>query len=109
MMDNLNYTKMIQDFKNAIGKRETPVHLILLSRMLILIILITIGLSAASFSLQLKFVKDSLNIGQQLVSVESRNSQLIQLAINVRSFSNIANGIEFATYNDTTLSRINRF
>lgn len=68
---------MVQDFKAAISKRETPLHLKVLSRMLILIILVTIALSATAFNFQIQFVAESENFGDQMMNLEYRKSQLI--------------------------------
>ena len=62
-----NYTKMISDFKHAIQDRRTPVHLVVMGRLMIAIIMLTIALSAIIFSSQVRYADDSLVIGEQLV------------------------------------------
>lgn len=68
---------MLQDFKGAISRRETPRHLIVLSRFLIIIIIMTILVSSVDYHFKLKYVDDTTDIAKLMVAVESRNLKLI--------------------------------
>lgn len=56
---SIMYAKLIQDFKNTIGKREIPASLIKLSRALILTLLLTITISIVAFTIQTRYLTET--------------------------------------------------
>ncbi|TNV87908.1 hypothetical protein FGO68_gene2105 [Halteria grandinella] len=105
----LMYTKLIQDFKNTIGKRDIPAALLKLSRLLILFFFATITISSIAYGIQLLYIDEAAQLTNQLVISESRNIKLIELLFYVRSFLNVASDIEYNVYNGESLKRIERF
>jgi len=57
--NNQTYSKIIQDFKNEISKRETPRHLVMLSRLLLLILLLTIAISSIDYHFKQQFLNEA--------------------------------------------------
>jgi hypothetical protein len=100
---------MIQDFKAIITRRDTPRHLVLLGRVLALVIVLSIVLSIVMFSQQLNFIDVALSVSSHKLLSESRLIKYIQLVMNVRSFADIANSLEFDAYSDPSLKRTSRF
>jgi hypothetical protein len=100
----LSYSKMLQDFKSAIGRRQTPRHLSLLSRFLMGFIALTIILSSVDYSMRLKYLSHVDDIADLMILSESRNIKLTQLQMNIRSYINIANGLEFQSYTSKNLN-----
>lgn len=88
---NSSDNKMIQDFKAAICKRDTPRHLVMLGRILALVIVFSMVLSVIMFSAQLQFITNSSMVSNRLLLSETRLIKYIQLTLNIRSFANIAN------------------
>ena len=84
-------------------------NLVYLNKITVLIVLITMTLATIDFATvwnntDLYIKETSLNL-----MIEERSLGVIQLTTNVRSFINIANGLEFDTYSDPDLASINRF
>ncbi len=70
----------------------------MLNRIIVSMLLLTIALSSAVFSIEQKTIKQvDLDNKHSLMS-ETRNIQVVQLVSNIRSLVNIANGIEFDRY-----------
>jgi hypothetical protein len=90
---------MISDFKNSLGSRQTPKYILWLSRLLTIVLIITITISSIEYRLKSSFVKEAeMGIGEYLIKSEARLILLIQLALDVRSIVNVANDIEFTEY-----------
>ncbi len=106
---SMAFNRVVKDFKKSLGERSTPLNLVYLNRITILIIAITITLSSIDFG-QLWNTSTSLLKETTInLQTEERSLGIIKLATNVRSFVNIANGLEFDTYSDPDLLSINRF
>ena len=75
----------------------------MLSKLLLLIVLLTIGLSSADYALKLNFLNKNQQVQDSLFFYLSRNIKHIELAMNVRSLFNIGNGVEFERYLDPQL------
>ena len=84
-------------------------NLVYLNRITVLIVLITIILSSIDFATVWKNTDFYIDETQINLMVKERSLGIIQLTTNVRSFVNIANGLEFDTYSDPDLVSINRF
>lgn len=105
-----SYFKMISDFKSSLGSRQTPKYILWLSRLLSLVLIITITISSIDYRMKSSFVKEAeTGIGEYMIKSEARLILLIQLALDVRSIVNVANDIEFTEYQGTHLGRIDRF
>ena len=61
------------------------------------------------YSLKISYLTDVSQISSLMVNSESRTAKTLQLQLNLRSLINIANGIEFSQYIDSSLARVNRF
>ena len=94
----LAFNSIIKDFKKALSERQTPANLIMLNRIMVAMLLLTIALSSAIFSIEQKTIREMELDNQQSLMSEARNIQVVQLASNIRSLVNIANGIEFDRY-----------
>ena len=106
---SMAFNRVVKDFKKSLGERSTPLNIVYLNRITILIIAITITLSSIGFG-QLWSTSTSLLKETTInLQTEERSLGIIKLATNVRSFVNIANGLEFDTYSDPDLLSINRF
>ena len=99
----------MQDFKASIARRETPKNIILLTRLLFLVSVILILLTSLEYSLKLKFIEDSSTMADYLINSERRTTKFIETAINIRSFIDVSNGIEYPIYTDAYLKRFTRF
>jgi Na+/proline symporter len=55
---SMAFNRIIKDFKKALGERKTPRNLVYLKRIMILILFITIALSAVDFSLHQNLISD---------------------------------------------------
>ncbi|TNV87853.1 hypothetical protein FGO68_gene5771 [Halteria grandinella] len=103
------FNRVIKDFKKALSERKTPQNLIMLNRIIILVLFIIVILSSVQYAL---LRDDTTKIESQnldnLMS-ETRQLKLIQLSSNLRSYVNIANGLEFDRYEGTSLQAIDRF
>lgn len=107
--NKVSYNNVVQEFKSAIGQRNTPWNLRKLDFFLILILVISLTCSSVDYSLKLTYMDYESRITELLVSSQSKSVKFVQLFQNIRSIINIANGIEFDHYYDKTLNRINRF
>ncbi|TNV87875.1 hypothetical protein FGO68_gene16168 [Halteria grandinella] len=103
------YTKMIQEFKNTMGKRNVPSSLKKLSWMIIIIIFLTIIISSVGYGIQLQYISQASQLTYMTVLNESRSVVLIELLIYIRSLLNIASGGEPTVYHGPSLKRIDRF
>ena len=99
----------MQDFKASIARRETPKNIILLSRLLGLVSLFLIILTSLEYSFKLKFIEESNIMATYLMTSERRTTKFIETAINLRTFIDVSNGIEYPTYTDDYLKRFTRF
>lgn len=72
-----------------------------------IIIMTLVVLSSIEYKVKESFINQGGNLGDQLVMSEKRTIKMIEMAIHVRSFINVANNIEFQTYPNQ--SRIDRF
>lgn len=88
----------MQDFKASIARRETPKNIILLSRLLLLVSIFLILLTSLEYSMKLNFIDESSIMADYLTTSERRTTKFIETAINIRSFIDVSNGIEFPTY-----------
>lgn len=79
-----------------------------MSKVLIGFFFLTIILSSIDYVFKMSFLTSSREVTTKLIYSESRNIKLIQLFQNIRSYLNIANGIEFGSYSDDGLKRIDR-
>jgi len=103
------FNKIIKDFKKALGERKTPKNLSILNRIMIVIMIVSISLSSVDFA-SLNTKVDNINTEcEHNLKSENRILKLVQLSSNVRSFVNIANGLEFEKYESEELSKIDRF
>lgn len=105
----VSYSNVVQEFKSAIGQRNTPWNLRKLNFILIAILALSLICSSVDYSLKLSYMDYESRITELLVSSQSRSVKFTQIVQNIRSMLNIANGIEFARYADKSLSRVNRF
>lgn len=103
--NSMAFNRIIKDFKKALGERKTPKSLVFLNRIMIIVLTATLILSSLDFGL-LQNEIENLNQGQdQNLRSQRRNLKFIQLATNVRSMINIANGLEFQGYYDDEILR----
>ena len=59
----------------------------------------TITISSIEYRMKSSFLKEAeTGIGEHLIKSEARLILLIELALDVRSIVNVANGIEFTEY-----------
>ena len=76
---------------------------------MIVIMIVSISLSSVDFA-SLNTKVDNINTEcEHNLKSENRILKLVQLSSNVRSFVNIANGLEFERYESEDLSKIDRF
>lgn len=59
---SLTFSKVIQDFKNSISRRQTPKHLVRMGRLLGLVILATIAISIIDFDQKMTYVVESIDL-----------------------------------------------
>jgi hypothetical protein len=108
--DQANGTRRgMQDFKASIARRETPKNIILLSRLLLLVAVFLILLTSLDYSLKLGFIDETSTMADYLTTSERRTTKFIETAINIRTFIDVSNGIEYPTYTDDYLKRFTRF
>lgn len=106
---SMAFNRVVKDFKKTLGERSTPLNLVYLNRITILIIFITITLSSVDYA-SLYTTSKALSTETAInLQKEQRSLGIIKLATNVRSFVNIANGLEFDSYSDPDLVSIDRF
>jgi hypothetical protein len=105
----MNFNRVVKDFKKSLGERKTPRNIIYLNRITVLIIFITITLSSIDFSSVFSASQSLQDETYINMMTEERSLSIVNLATNVRSFVNIANGLEFDEYIDTDLKSVNRF
>ncbi|TNV87947.1 hypothetical protein FGO68_gene15621 [Halteria grandinella] len=106
---SITMSKVIQEFKNSISRRQTPRHLIKMGRLLGLVIIATIAISCVDFNQKLLYVAESEDLCDVLSHSHQRHTQLIQLFMNIRSYVNLANSFEDKEYQSQNLTRIDRF
>ena len=99
----VSFNRIIKDFKKALGERKTPRNLVYLNRIMKLILLTTIILSGIDFGMHKLQVTDFGKENEHNLRSESRRLKEVQLASNVRSFINVANGLEFDRYDGITI------
>lgn len=106
----LTFNNIIKDFKKALTERHTPTQLIVLNRVMFLILLASIALTSVIFVLDRNTIT-SLNLDSyHSLNAESRTIQIVQITSNIRSYINIANGIEFDEYESGgSLHSVDRF
>jgi hypothetical protein len=76
---------------------------------MVAMLLLTIALSSAIFSIEQKTIMQVALDNKHSLMSEARNIQVVQLASNIRSLVNIANGIEFDRYEQGSIQSIDRF
>lgn len=106
---SMGFNRAVKDFKKSLSERTMPMNLVYLNRITFLIVFITMTLSSIDYATlwnNTDILIDETNIN---LMVEERSLFIIQLANNVRSYVNIANGVEFDAYSDPDLASINRF
>lgn len=86
-----SFTKMIKDFKKALGVRKTPGKLMYLNRMIILINLITILFTIIEYYFKIMVTHGIAHEGKHSLGTATRNIYFILLASNIRTLINVAN------------------
>jgi len=97
---------MFRDFKTKINENKTPRVLIILNILIIALILASIALSTVEFQileLEISMVKET---NKQYMQSEYRNLKFIELVTNVRSYINVANELEFNSFDIERLNRL---
>jgi hypothetical protein len=74
-----------------------------LNRIIIFVILVTIVLSSIDYGLLMNESNEVYEENVDNLMSETRQLKIVQLSSNVRSFINIANGLEFDRYDGTPL------
>ena len=89
---------IIRDFKRKINERQTPKALIILNRLIILIIMGTILLTAVDYLRLDTEIGDLAGENEHNLNSERRTLEYTELAVNTRSWLNAGLGIEFDLY-----------
>jgi hypothetical protein len=97
---------IIRDFKRKINERQTPKALIILNRLIILIILGTILLTAVDYLRLDKEIEDLSGENEHNLNSERRTLEFTELAVNSRSWLNAGLGIEFDLYDMQELNNL---
>lgn len=97
---------IIRDFKRKINERQTPNALIILNRLIILIILGTILLTAVDYLRLDKEIEDLSGENEHNLNSERRTLEFTELAVNSRSWLNAGLGIEFDLYDMQELNNL---
>ena len=105
----MTFNRIIKDFKKALGERKTPKNLVFLNRIMIVILLTTIVLSAIDFGIHVYQLDDFSQENEHNLKSEERRLKVVQLASNVRSYINVANGLEFDRYDGISIESIDRY
>lgn len=78
----------------------------ILNSIIIALLLVSISLSAIDFQILKIEIDDVIESNKKYLYSEKRNLKFIELSSNVRSYINIANGLEFNTFDLPGLNRI---
>lgn len=73
----LAFNSIIKDFKKALSERQTPANLIMLNRIMVAMLLLTIALSSAIFSIEQKTIKQVELDNKHSLMSEARNIQVV--------------------------------
>jgi len=75
--NSIAFNSIIKDFKKALSERQTPANLIMLNRIMVAMLLLTIALSSAIFSIEQKTIKQIELDNKHSLMSEARNIQVV--------------------------------
>jgi|LauGreDrversion4_2_1035121.scaffolds.fasta_scaffold12547_6 hypothetical protein len=97
---------LIKDFKNKLNERRTPKTLIILNRMIIFILLCIIILTSIDFHTLRSDIEGIGAENEHNLGSERRTLSIVELSLNVRSYINIANKLEFEQWELNSLNAL---
>jgi hypothetical protein len=107
--NSMSFNKIIKDFKRTLTERKTPRNLLYLNRVMTFIFIVSIILSSIDIGILTSATKELNTQTEVTLRTEKRNILLVELASNVRSLINVANGLEFDRYDGYLLAPIDRY
>lgn len=91
-------TRAIHKFKQSFDRREAPKSLKKLNLIISALLLAILSLALADYLIKESFMEDAAQLSEILVRSETRTLHLIELEIHVRSLLDVANDLEFKSY-----------